>query len=77
MPEHAPYDAILVSAAFPRVPPALVAQLAEDGRLVQPLGRGGDEEVVLFRKRDGVLHRVRTVAGARFVPLVGQHGFAA
>jgi protein-L-isoaspartate(D-aspartate) O-methyltransferase len=77
MPEHAPYDAILVSAAFPHVPPPLVAQLAEDGRLVQPIGRGGDEDVVLFRKRDGVLHRVRTVAGARFVPLVGRHGFAA
>jgi protein-L-isoaspartate(D-aspartate) O-methyltransferase len=77
VPEHAPYDAILVSAAFPHVPPPLVAQLAEDGRLVQPVSRGGDEDVVLFRKRDGVLHRVRTVADARFVPLVGRHGFAA
>jgi protein-L-isoaspartate(D-aspartate) O-methyltransferase len=77
VPEHAPYDAILVSAAFPHVPPPLVAQLAEDGRLVQPVGLGGDEDVDLFRKRDGVLHRVRKVAGARFVPLVGRHGFAA
>ena len=75
VPEHAPYDAILVSAAFPQVPPPLVAQLAADGRLVQPIGRGGDEEVVLFCKRDGALHRVRTVADARFVRLVGRHGF--
>jgi protein-L-isoaspartate(D-aspartate) O-methyltransferase len=75
LPEHAPYDAILVSAAFPQVPPPLIAQLAEDGRLVQPIGRGGDEDVVLFRKRDAALHRVRTVVGARFVPLVGRHGF--
>ncbi len=75
--EHAPYDAILVSAAFPRVPAPLVVQLAEDGRLVQPIGRGGDEDVVLFRKRDGALERVRTVAEARFVPLVGRQGFAA
>jgi protein-L-isoaspartate(D-aspartate) O-methyltransferase len=73
--EHAPYDAILVSAAFPQVPPPLVVQLAADGRLVQPIGRGGDEEVVLFGKREGALHRVRTVADARFVPLVGRHGF--
>ncbi len=77
VPEHAPYGAILVSAAFPHVPPPLVAQLAEGGRLVQPLGRGGDEDVVLFRKRDGLLHRVKMVASARFVPLIGRHGFAA
>src|SRR5712691_5593639 len=77
LPKHAPYDAILVSAAFPHVPPPLIAQLAEDGRLVQPIGRGGDEDVVLFRKRDAALHRVRRVVGARFVPLVGRHGFPA
>jgi len=58
VPEHAPYDAILVSAAFPRVPPPLIGQLAEDGRLVQPIGRGGDEDVVLFRKQDEALRRV-------------------
>jgi protein-L-isoaspartate(D-aspartate) O-methyltransferase len=74
LPEHAPYDAVLVSAAFPRVPPPLVEQLAEGGRLVQPIGEGGDEDVILFRKRGGVLERVRTVALARFVPLVGEHG---
>jgi len=45
VPEHAPYDAILVSAAFPNVPPPLVAQLAEEGRLVQPLGRAGREQI--------------------------------
>jgi protein-L-isoaspartate(D-aspartate) O-methyltransferase len=73
---HARYDAILVSAAFPRVPSALVAQLAANGRLVQPIGRGGDEEVWLFRKQAGVLRRVARVADARFVPLVGRHGFA-
>jgi len=75
LPEHAPYDAILVAAACPHVPSPLVAQLAEGGRLVQPIGRGGDEEVVLFVKRDGTLHRVNTVAEARFVPLIGRHGF--
>jgi protein-L-isoaspartate(D-aspartate) O-methyltransferase len=75
LPKHAPYDAIIVSAAFPTVPKPLVAQLADNGRLVQPIGSGGDEDVLLFHKRDGVLQPVRSVAGARFVPLVGRHGF--
>jgi protein-L-isoaspartate(D-aspartate) O-methyltransferase len=72
---HAPYDAILVSAAFPAVPPPLRKQLAEGGRLVQPIGYGGNEDVVLFAKRKGALVRVRSVIGAHFVPLVGRHGF--
>lgn len=76
LPAHAPYDAILVSAAFPRVPPPLAAQLAEGGRLVQPIGWGGDEDVTLFVKRGDALVRVRSVSAARFVPLVGAHGFS-
>ncbi len=75
LPAHAPYDAIVVSAAFPRVPPPLEAQLAEAGRLVQPIGPGGSEDVILFVKRNDELHAVRTVAGARFVELVGRHGY--
>jgi protein-L-isoaspartate(D-aspartate) O-methyltransferase len=73
---HAPYDGILVSAAFPAVPPPLREQLAEGGRLVQPIGYGGNEDVVLFAKRGRTLVRVRSVIGAHFVPLVGRHGFA-
>jgi protein-L-isoaspartate(D-aspartate) O-methyltransferase len=75
LPEHAPYDAIIVSAAFPTVPDPFVAQLAEEGRLVQPLGPGGAEEVVAFRRRGGRLIRQRTLTGARFVRLVGRRGF--
>jgi len=74
--EHAPYDAILVAAAFPQVPAPLVEQLAEGGRLVQPIGLGGADEVVLFAKRVGVLERRRLVTGAHFVRLYGEHGFA-
>jgi protein-L-isoaspartate(D-aspartate) O-methyltransferase len=77
LPEHAPFEAILVSAAFPRVPPPLAAQLRETGRLVQPIGPGGSEDVVLFVKRAGELHALRTVTGARFVELVGRHGYRA
>jgi protein-L-isoaspartate(D-aspartate) O-methyltransferase len=70
LPGHAPYDAIVVSAASPSVPPALVEQLAEDGRLVQPMGRGGDETVTKFRKRHGRLVTAGAVTRARFVPLI-------
>ena len=76
LPEHAPYDAILVAAAFPQVPAPLVEQLAEGGRLVQPIGLGGADEVVLFQKRGSVLERRRLVTGAHFVRLYGEHGFA-
>jgi protein-L-isoaspartate(D-aspartate) O-methyltransferase len=76
LPEHAPYDAIVVAAAFPEVPPPLVEQLAVDGRLVQPIGPGGDEDVVLFRKLERGLERVASLTGARFVRLYGEHGYA-
>jgi protein-L-isoaspartate(D-aspartate) O-methyltransferase len=75
LPEHAPFDAILVAAAYPSVPDPLAEQLAEGGRLVQPLGPGGAEDVVLFEKRGGALQQVRWVSGAHFVRLHGRHGF--
>jgi protein-L-isoaspartate(D-aspartate) O-methyltransferase len=75
LPEHAPFDAILVAAAYPSVPEPLAGQLAEGGRLVQPLGPGGAEDVVLFEKQDGELHRIRSITGAHFVRLHGAHGF--
>jgi protein-L-isoaspartate(D-aspartate) O-methyltransferase len=76
LPEHAPYDAILVAAAFRQVPAPLADQLAEGGRLVQPIGLGGADEVVLFEKCGGTLERIRLVTGAHFVRLYGAHGFA-
>jgi protein-L-isoaspartate(D-aspartate) O-methyltransferase len=75
LPEHAPYDAILVAAAFPSVPKPLEEQLAAGGRLVQPVGHGGREEVVLFQKDARGLVRRRTIAWARFVRLHGAHAF--
>lgn len=74
LPEHAPFDAIIVSAAAPRVPPALADQLAEGGRLVQPIGPGGGEIVTLYRKRDGRLVKESELTGAYFVRLVGEQG---
>jgi protein-L-isoaspartate(D-aspartate) O-methyltransferase len=75
LPEHAPYDGILISAAFPRVPPPLVEQLALGGRLIQPIGPGGEERVVLFEKGSEGLRRRRTIVGAHFVRLYGTHAF--
>jgi protein-L-isoaspartate(D-aspartate) O-methyltransferase len=75
LPEHAPYDAILVAAAFPSVPRPLEEQLAAGGRLVQPVGPGGREEVVLFEKGTRGFVRRRTIAWARFVRLHGAHAF--
>lgn len=74
--EHAPFDAVLVAAAFPRVPPPLQEQLAEGGRLVQPIGFGGMEEVVLFEKAGGRLETRAVLTGASFVRLYGEHGFS-
>jgi protein-L-isoaspartate(D-aspartate) O-methyltransferase len=75
LPAQAPFDAILVSAAYPSVPQPLVEQLAEQGRLVQPIGAGGAEDVTMFEKVGGVLTRRRDISGAHFVRLVGRHGF--
>lgn len=74
-PEHAPFDAIIISAAFPSVPPPLAGQLRAGGHLVQPIGEGGREEVVLFKRVAGGLTRVRAVTSASFVRLYGRYGF--
>jgi protein-L-isoaspartate(D-aspartate) O-methyltransferase len=76
LPEHAPFDAIVVSAAFPTVPAPLVEQLIVGGLLVQPIGYGGSEDVVQFRKGERGLTRVRSLTAARFVRLYGEHGYA-
>jgi protein-L-isoaspartate(D-aspartate) O-methyltransferase len=75
VPEEAPYDAVLVSAAFPEVPRPLVEQLRPGGHLVQPIGAGGDEQVLLFQRTpEGLVQRERLCA-ARFVRLRGRHGY--
>ena len=74
VPEHAPYQAIVVAAAAPRVPGPLVEQLADGGRLVHPVGPGGREEVTAFSKQAGRLVADARLVPARFVPLVGAHG---
>ena len=72
--EYGPYDAILVGAGSPTVPQPLIDQLAVGGRLLCPVGDRVKQEVVLVtRNISGVT--TTSVTGARFVPLVGTHGW--
>lgn len=73
-PEYAPYDAILVSAAAPALPPSLRAQLAEGGRMVIPVGSSEVQQLQLVRKNAGAL-TVDTLEGCRFVPLIGAEAY--
>jgi protein-L-isoaspartate(D-aspartate) O-methyltransferase len=74
VPDRAPYHAIVVSAASPHVPAPLVEQLAPGGRLVQPVGPGGREQVTAFHKENDRLVAEAWLTPAYFVPLVGAHG---
>jgi protein-L-isoaspartate(D-aspartate) O-methyltransferase len=69
-PEEAPYDAInLAAAAWPQIPSALERQLTEGGRLVAPVGAGGQQLVLVERLPGGALRRT-TLESVRFVPLI-------
>jgi protein-L-isoaspartate(D-aspartate) O-methyltransferase len=74
---HAPYDAILVTAAAPAVPDELVAQLARGGRLVVPVGGGAIQSLRVIRRDDDGKLSITDRGGVVFVPLVGEHGFSA
>lgn len=71
---NGPYDAILVSAASPKVPEPLVEQLADGGRLVIPLGGIDEQDLVMFTRRGDELVR-ESILPVRFVPLLGLHGW--
>lgn len=74
-PELAPYDAIVVTAAGPQVPPSLVAQLADGGRLVMPVGsRNGAQQLLRVRRRGPELVE-EDLGPVAFVPLVGDEGW--
>ena len=70
---YAPYDAIVVAAGGPEVPPPLVEQLAPGGRMLIPLGPGADQTLTLV-ERSGAAGQGAVLHTARFVPLVGEHG---
>ena len=72
-PEHAPFDAIIITAVADEVPPKLVEQLADDGRIVMPLGDpGGYQELVVVTKNKAGGTDVRNVLPVQFVPMTGE-----
>lgn len=73
-PPAAPYDGIVVTAAAPRVPPPLVEQLADGGRMVIPVGTEREQELILLHKSEGRIAQ-HTLHYCRFVPLVGREGW--
>jgi protein-L-isoaspartate(D-aspartate) O-methyltransferase len=70
----APYDAIIVAAASPVVPPSLVDQLQEGGRLVLPVGEFFSQVLLRVRKQQGKIV-TENLGGCAFVPLVGEEGW--
>jgi protein-L-isoaspartate(D-aspartate) O-methyltransferase len=74
---HAPYDAIVVTAAAPSVPDELLAQLAPRGRLVVPVGAAAMQTLRLIRRDDEGRVWSRDRGAVVFVPLVGERGFRA
>lgn len=74
LPQAAPYDAIIVSAAAPRVPQPLVDQLTDGGRMVVPVGDAQQQILKLVRKYGNGVSET-ALEGCRFVPLIGEAGF--
>jgi protein-L-isoaspartate(D-aspartate) O-methyltransferase len=72
-PEHAPYDAIIVSAAAPRIPPLLVDQLADGGRLIIPIGPHEEQTLAVVR-RVGNRYETFDDTRCRYVDLQGRFG---
>ncbi|HHL38885.1 MAG TPA: protein-L-isoaspartate(D-aspartate) O-methyltransferase [Deltaproteobacteria bacterium] len=74
LPEEAPFDAIIVTAASPSIPPAYTEQLAEGGRLVIPVGEEFVQTLMRIRKENGRLVE-EDLGACRFVKLIGRYGW--
>jgi protein-L-isoaspartate(D-aspartate) O-methyltransferase len=75
LPEHAPFDAIVVAAAAPVVPARLREQLADGGVLAVPVGARSDVQQLTLVRRAGRSFTVEESIGCRFVPLIGEGAF--
>ena len=71
LPEHAPFDAIIVTCAPDKLPPDLIAQLKDGGRMIIPVGDGYSQELVLLRKTGDRVEQ-QSVLPVRFVPMTGE-----
>src|SRR5690606_37559620 len=74
LPQAAPFDAIVVAAGAPEVPPSLLDQLADGGRLVIPTGRLGVQDLLRVTKQAGTTH-TEPITPCAFVPLLGDEGW--
>lgn len=74
--EFAPYDRIIVTAAAPKPPAALVEQLVENGRIIVPVGKEQEQQLVMVERRRGRLVETRLIP-VRFVRLIGKDGWPA
>lgn len=72
--QYAPYEAIIVTAGAPKIPKPLVEQLAENGRLVIPVGNRYSQDLIKVTARKGRLIQ-ENLGGCRFVDLIGVHGW--
>ncbi|MBU3665590.1 MAG: protein-L-isoaspartate(D-aspartate) O-methyltransferase [Chthoniobacterales bacterium] len=70
-PEHAPYDAIIVTCAPDAIPPDLVTQLKDGGRMIVPVGGGMNQELILLSKHGDKIEQ-HAVLPVRFVPMTGE-----
>ncbi len=75
-PEAAPFDRILVTAAAPRIPPPLKAQLSDGGKIVIPVGEAYSIQDLILVERTGNSYREYTCGGCVFVPLYGKYGWS-
>lgn len=73
--QHAPYDAIMVTAGAPKIPEPLLEQLAINGRLVIPVGNRFNQELIKVTKKEKDLYVQKELGGCRFVDLLGIHGW--
>lgn len=76
-PDEAPYDAIVVAAASPRVPDSLLEQLGPTGRMIIPVGRHGNDQTLIRLRNTPTGYDREDLEPVRFVPLVGREGWQA
>jgi protein-L-isoaspartate(D-aspartate) O-methyltransferase len=74
LPEYAPFDAIIVTAAAPKIPDAYISQLKTGGRLVIPVGDRLSQVLYLIRKTTSGVEK-STSTSCVFVPLIGENGW--
>jgi protein-L-isoaspartate(D-aspartate) O-methyltransferase len=75
-PDQAPFDAILITASTPQIPPTLLSQLKDNGRLIAPVGgRDGQKMTVVTKQGNNLQHTI--IGDCKFVPLVGKYGWNA